>query len=349
MKKQLIAVIITLAAGSMCLLSCGQPSPPPPPGQTTAAHPAFLCVLCADDKHLDILDLEQRGKRVTSIPLPSTPGVMRVSPQAVNIGITDNSGVIRMAFSDLDHPHKINLDFAPTDIGFLTPQICLLSDAKDNQTVPMDIAKGRTIKPLATPAGPANYVIKNIKEDRFIYLACSKAKQLVEIDGRVQRVLRTLQLPGTPGEMLLDEITKNAIYMTLPEEGKLIRINLATFAVDATIDLVPGARYLCSDSVFSKLYISLPAAGKNSAGSIAVVKLPEFGRVLPDPISDSRLTNPGHLFVFDAIINSPVLYVCNPSSNYLALVDIKSYKVTKTIPTGKNPTWLGYIPAQENK
>ncbi len=213
----------------------------------------------------------------------------------------------------------------------------------------MDIEKGKPINPLTTPAGPANYAMKTEEEVTQPYLACSKARQLVEIDRRIQKILRTLNLSSTPGEMLMDEITKNAIYMTLPEEGKLVRINLTTFAVDATLDLVPGSRYLCADSTFTKLYISQPPADTGKAGTIAVVKLPEFGKITPDPITDARLTDPGHLLVFDAILNSPVLYVCNPSSNYLAVVDLNSYKLTETIPTGKKPSWLGYLPGYENK
>ena len=213
----------------------------------------------------------------------------------------------------------------------------------------MDIEKGKTINPSATPDGPANYAIKGNGSDILVYLACTKARQLVEMNRRASQILRSLNLSSTPGEMLMDGITMKSIYMTLPEEGKLIRINLATLTVDATLDLVPGARYLCADSTFTKLYISLPPSGASKAGTIAVVKLPEFGRITPDPITDPRLTDPGSLVVFDAILNSSVLYVCNPSSNYVASVDLNSYKVVETIPTGKKPTWISYLPGHENK
>lgn len=342
-----IALLLVLC-GLLFLLACGQPTPPPST-QAPAARPPYLCVLCIDDKRIDVLNLEQKGKLVKSIPLPSTPGLMRVSPLAVNLAITDDTGIIRISTNDLDHPQQIKLGFAPTGIGFITPEICLLSDAVNNQTLPMDIEKGDKIKPLATPDGPANYAIKDTGSEILIYLACSKARQLVEINRRIQNILRSLNLSSTPGEMLMDGITMKTIYMTLPEEGKLIRINLATFTVDATLDLVPGARYLCADSTFTRLYISLPPTSASKAGTIAVVKLPEFGRITPDPITDPRLTDPGNLVVFDAILNSPVLYVCNPSSNYLASVDLNSYKVVETIPTGKKPTWISYLPGQETK
>jgi hypothetical protein len=348
MINRISVALLLVLCGLLFLLTCGQPSQQAST-PTPAARPAYLCVLCIDDKRIDILNLEQQGKLVKSISLPSTPGLLRVSPQAANLAITDDTGIIRISANDLDHPQQVTLGFAPTDIGFLTPQICLLSNPVSNQIMPIDIEKDKTISPLATPAGPANYAMKTNNYVDMIYLACTKARQLVEIDRRIQKILRTLNLSSTPGEMLIDEITKSAIYMTLPEEGKLIRINLTTFAVDATLDLVPGSRYLCADSTFTRLYISQPPAGTGKAGTIAVVKLPEFGKITPDPITDARLTDPGHLLVFDAILNSPVLYVCNPSSNYLAEVDLNSFKVMETIPTSKKPSWLGYLPVYGNK
>jgi len=349
MKNCNVSFVITILLGFICLLSCGQPAPPPPSAPAPVTRPPYLCVLCVDDKRIDILDLEQKGKLVKSIQLPSVPGLMRVSPLAANLAITDNTGIIRILASDLEHPQKFTLGFAPADVGFVTHKIWLLSDSVKNQLIAFSIVDNKTLKTIATPAGPGAYVTRTNRETTLVYLACIKAKQLAEIDIHSQGIIRSMNLPGTPGEMLLDEINKNTVYMTLPDEGKLIRINLSSFAIDATLDLVPGARYLAADSTFSKLYISLPPASKGAAGSIAVIKLPELGRIIPDPITDPRLTDPGHLLVFDAILNSPALYVCNPSSNYLALVDLNSYKVVQTITTGKKPLWLGYLPGQENK
>jgi hypothetical protein len=349
MKNQIIPAIAIVIAGLAFLLSCGQPAQQPPSAPAPVTHPPSLCVLCVDDKRVDILDLEQRGKLIKSIPLPSSPGLMRVSPLAANLAITDGTGIIRILTRDFEQPQQFTLDFAPADIGFATHKIWLLSDPVRNQVVAFSIVDNKILKTIATPAGPANYVTKVANEGTLVYLACIKARQLVEIDMRSREIKRSLNLPGTPGEMLLDEINKNYIYMTLPDEGKLIRINLLSLTVDATLDLVAGVRYLTADSTFSRLYISLPPASKGASGSVAVVKLPELGRVLPDPISDTKLTDPGHLVVFDAILNSPAIYVCNPSSNNVALVDINSYKVVEMIPTGKKPLWLGYIPGQEKK
>lgn len=348
MRKLHILIWSLLLIGLAGLFHCGQPAPQAPTAQKPGARPPYLCVLCVDDRRVDVLDLDQRGKPVKSIPLPSVPGVMRVSPLAANLAITDNSGVIRLLVTDLDHPQKFTLGFAPADIGFISHKLWLLSDVAANQMVAFSIVDDKTLKTVATPPGPACYATKSTNNAEVVYLACTQARQLVEFDIHSQSITHSLALPGTPGEMLLDDINKNYIYMTLPDVGKLIRINLTSFTVDASVDLSPGARYLAADSTFAKLYISMPPTA-GAGGGIAVVKLPQFGRVTPDPITDARLTDPGHLLVYDAVLNSPVLYVCNPSSNCVALVDLNSYKVVDTIATGKKPMWLGYLPKQENK
>ncbi len=80
-----------------------------------------------------------------------------------------------------------------------------------------------------------------------------------------------------------------------------------------------------------------------------MIKLPEFGRIIPDPITDARLTDPGHLLVFDAILNSPAALCMQPVIQQSCTVDLNSFKVVETIPTGKKPSWLGYLPGHENK
>ena len=186
------------------------------------------------------------------------------------------------------------------------------------------------------PAGSAFSLTAN-PETNTVYAGDQVFSRLVyAIDGEAGRVVRTADLGGEPRGLAVNPAT-GTLYVTLTNQGRVVALDAATLAVEATVDigLIEPAK-VAVNPVTNTVYVT----NANRRGTDSTVTVIDG--------ATNRITGsiPVDRYALGIAVNAAddKVYVSNYTSETLSVIDGGSQRVVGKAYVGGSPTGVEYNP-----
>lgn len=180
----------------------------------------------------------------------------------------------------------------------------------------------------------------DIDLNKYYLLVMNQDRTISVIDPQVNfsitKLMNLLALPGRGGDWIIDEI-REKLFVTIPEKGQVVAIDLARMVVEKEISLgtnsLPVNLLLTADN--SGLWVGL-----DGASGVALIDPEELvvKTVVPSGLGSHRLA-------VDSV--SDFLCVTNSKSGTASIIDLNSTLPVREVAIGQDALSVAYCPAAD--
>lgn len=220
--------------------------------------------------------------------------------------------------------------------GFFTPdgRELWVAVRGENYVAVIDPVALRETRRIVTSDGAAMVIFR--PDGRVAFVNSSRTAELDVVDVATYQVIKRIELPSTFSPNLAVSPDGEEVWLTLKDVGKTVIVDAQRLEVIGTIDTGPITNHANFVTTPSERLAYVTVGGEN------VVKVYRRNRGTPMLVATIPVSDTPH-GIWPSADNTTV-YVGEENADSVAVIDVRTQRVTARVPVGQAPQALVFVP-----